>query len=110
MLPPLRKRRFSSRTSTLDRSSRFVGKPRELTRVGGLYYFVADSDQGPKLYRTDGSSAGTSAVPGTSAKHSYPSSLTAFGSYLLFAASDAFANDTRSGIDVTNGVHATIGN
>ncbi|MEB3350900.1 MAG: ELWxxDGT repeat protein, partial [Cyanobacteriota bacterium] len=62
----------------------------QLTRLGSRVYFVASGDEGPELWASDGSAAGTEIVrdihPGEDG--SYPNQLTVFNGQLLFVAND----------------------
>lgn len=65
--------------------------PRNFTAVGGIVFFTAtDAVNGTELWRTDGTTAGTSLVkdlaPGTAS--SFPGNLVPYGNHLLFSASD----------------------
>lgn len=64
------------------------GQPREMTLVGNDHYFVADSDSGPRLWRTNGTTAGTLEVTGPTGAVPYPTELTAFRNTLIFASQD----------------------
>lgn len=66
------------------------GEPRELTVVGALTYFVAESRAGTQVWQTDGTSAGTVPVAGSAANHTIfgPSGLTRFGTRLMFSGWD----------------------
>ena len=59
--------------------------PSELTRVGDSVYFVAENYTGKGLYRTDGTSSGTSLIRNFAGTFG-PSQLTAAGDKLYFAA------------------------
>jgi ELWxxDGT repeat protein len=65
--------------------------PRHLTAIGNILYFSAnDGVSGYELWKTDGTSSGTTQVsdihPGIS--NSYPGSLTAIGNTIYFGAND----------------------
>ncbi|MCA8970087.1 MAG: hypothetical protein KDC95_09900 [Planctomycetes bacterium] len=66
------------------------GEPRELTNVGALAYFVAETRAGTQLMQTDGTSAGTVPVAGSATTHPLfgPSGLTPFGTRLMFSGWD----------------------
>lgn len=68
------------------RSGSASSSPSHLTDVGGTLYFVSYTSSSSILWRTDGTSAGTQSVASSSG---FMNSLTAAGSTLFFAYTDA---------------------
>ena len=70
----------------------FAGYPRlyNFTAVGSTLFFYADDSSGKELWKSDGTSAGTTRLVdiGTGSFTSFPSDLTAVGNTLFFGADD----------------------
>ncbi len=64
-----------------------ASNPSNLTKVGGTVYFLATDTNGTELWKSDGTTAGTTTV-GTPGSFSYPQDPTNFGGTLYFSAYD----------------------